>query len=575
MLDECKGERLEEILAVFSNAVLKKVLQERAISPDSIAQQLSFENFSYTGERTVLSTLILAHKVSLHKQLSQKNNARAQYADFSDLLNLNDRRIARRQEELKQFIEERGTCDSISGKEIRSLQDDVRKNWSGSNEWMETLLYGDSKAPRDALLGTQFDTVWKHVESGSIGDIEGKQHIGLVEQLDARIRDQESRLARWQNFGRTLSKPENPSPSKKGQRIELEKKRIDLGFSQHQKLQIDCKSSQNPTTLPLLLEEYTRLIENMNQELMDVDRMQTPIIPTEDTQTVNLQHVVNSSITVGNVNGTPSIEEEWCSATDTEAENSQLFDQTRATLQTPPTEAHVAHSENNQNMQENIPPVVDTHALNSPDDGRRDSEIEAPLTVLPPPLDPLPEVGPLFQPAESESDLADQILNSVSASSPSPKKPRHTLSLAERTRLSMSRASHSKYSDLHDDVDNVDDLTRLSIRPQAAQPVRTPTVQGDEEKHAALIERTRKSMAGFEAAQKKAQLERRRSVKDAKKKQRESNYFPKVDEEPMTPSISAVELIDEDPDYEMVFKSRPKIKTSPAVSPTRIWEESE
>jgi len=34
-----------------------------------------------------------------------------------------------------------------------------------------------------------------------------------------------------------------------------------------------------------------------------------------------------------------------------------------------------------------------------------------------------------------------------------------------------------------------------------------------------------------------------------------------------------VELIEGDPDYESVFKSRPKIATSPALSPTRIWED--
>jgi hypothetical protein len=82
-------------------------------------------------------------------------------------------------------------------------------------------------------------------------------------------------------------------------------------------------------------------------------------------------------------------------------------------------------------------------------------------------------------------------------------------------------------------------------------------------------------MAGFEAAQKKAQIERRKSVKDAKKKQRESNYFPKVEEEVVTPDASAIELIEGDPDYESVFKSRPRIKTSPAVSPTRVLEDED
>jgi hypothetical protein len=572
MLDECKSERLEEILAVFSNAVLKKVLEDRGFTSDSIAQQLAFENFSYTGERTVLSALVLAYKASLRKHLLQKNSAGAQYNDFSDLLNLNNRRIARRHEELKLIIQERGSCDDISDKEIRTLQEDVKKNWSGSDEWLETLLYGDSKAPRDNLIGERFDRVWKHVETGSISDIEGKQHTGLVEQLDARIRDQEARLARWQNFGRTLSKPGTKSPSKQKETAIPQKKIVDLQFNRHQALQIDQRSDQVATHSPIVLEDYSRLIENMNQELIDVNKAETRNVqaarrslPTLVAQT---QHV--GSTPVGNGDGTTANEEEWCSATDTEPETSLPFDQTGSTPQTPPTELPVG-----QVTRDDIPnptvPAVKTDIFISALNIQQHFASEERPGSLPSPPDAIPPTEPM----DSESDLADQILNSVSASSPSPKKSRHTLSLAERTRLSMSRASHSEYSDIHNDVDNLKDLTRLSIRTKTAQPAQTSMAEGDEEKHAALIERTRKSMAGFEAAQKKAQLERRRSVQDAKKKQRESNYFPKVEEEPITPSISAVTLIDEDPDYEMVFKSRPRIKTSPAVSPTRVWGESD
>jgi len=107
-----------------------------------------------------------------------------------------------------------------------------------------------------------------------------------------------------------------------------------------------------------------------------------------------------------------------------------------------------------------------------------------------------------------------------------------------------------------------------------APTLKTPA-ESEPSAHEGLLERTRKSMAGFEAVQKKVQLERRRSMKDAKKKQRESTYFPKVEEEAVTPDATAVELIEGDPDYDSVFKSRPKIKTSPAVSPTRDWEERE
>lgn len=190
----------------------------------------------------------------------------------------------------------------------------------------------------------------------------------------------------------------------------------------------------------------------------------------------------------------------------------------------------------------------------------------------PPPLSPPTAKVPIL--AETGPDLADQILDSVEAISPSPKKQRHTLSLAERTRLSMSRVSHSKYSDMHDEFEGLADLPVKPNRAGQSQPTKDSSIEPEIEieRHADLIERTRKSMAGFEAAQQKAQIARRRSVKDAKKKQRESTYFPRVEEEPMTPRR---DVAMEDPDYADAFKSRPKIATSPAVSPTKISEGEE
>jgi hypothetical protein len=86
-----------------------------------------------------------------------------------------------------------------------------------------------------------------------------------------------------------------------------------------------------------------------------------------------------------------------------------------------------------------------------------------------------------------------------------------------------------------------------------------------------LASRTRRSMAGFEKARQKAQLERRRSQRRSKlpPQRKESSYFGKVDEEEQ--SMLAEELLAEE-DMEAVFRSRPKIKASPLPSPTREFE---
>ena len=271
-------------------------------------------------------------------------------------------------------------------------------------------------------------------------------------------------------------------------------------------------------------------------------------------------------------------DESWSSTGESD-EPSPEFNATKSASQTPPSDTVASESQRNVNTSDIVPimpppkfiPKSKKESASKPDI----SQVERQRTPSPkrfihisPPND-----IPTLSDRDSESDLADHILDSMAATSPSPKKQRHTLSLAERTRLSMSRASHSQYSDLQDDCDDLADLPRLAIRPKPAHRT-SSSAPSEEEKHADLIERTRKSMAGFEVAQKKAQLERRRSLKDARKKQRESTYFPSVEEEvAVTPSINKQELMEGDPDYESVFKSRPKIKTSPAVSPMRSFVE--
>lgn len=605
MLDECKGERLEEVLAVFSNAVVKKILQEGdSVEHLALAQQLSFENFSYSGERPMLSALIISHKASLNRNLEAKRVARAKYSDFSELLRLNERRISRRQEQLKEMLEEGGRHDPISVTEIRSLQGQVQKNWSGSDAWLRTLLYGDSKAEEDGLLATRFEKVWQHVEDESIGEVEYKGRVGLLEQLSARVKDQETRLVRWQNFTKTLAKNDETASSEKKPLSGMERKKINLNFDRHQDIHITHNNSRNTIeAVNVSLEEYNRLIQKMGSEIAKIGKPQPqPLNSRHGQQGLSLQnqpspralepHSLQHEATV-------DIDDEWISMSEAEDASPRAANRrSKPMSRTRPSKVPAVNLSPIQGGLD-MASVEDVTKGTARDDGygsveamgtsvlrniRPPSpmplELPAQTTHEPPKLDspesqwtsdsvPSTWRGPPRP--DAETDLVTEILDSMSSISPSPKKARHTLSLEERTRLSVSRASHSQLSDLHDC--DIEDLPRLPIN---RRPSLAPRKLGDDAEphlHAGLIERTRNSMAGFEAAQKKAQLERRRSMKEAKKKQRESSYFPRVEEEAFTPDTGAIELIEGDPDYESVFKSRPKIKTSPAVSPTRIRED--
>lgn len=211
-----------------------------------------------------------------------------------------------------------------------------------------------------------------------------------------------------------------------------------------------------------------------------------------------------------------------------------------------------------------------------------------PRTPSPPPAPRYtPEERPIEppQPVVSQTQReADAILASISAASPSPeKKPRHTLSLAERTRLSMVR-------DVNEGED--EELDRLSLKRRGStsgknkRPVAEGTMDGnaaipeEDEAEDDLVARTRRSMANFEATRQKVQLERRRSQRKAAREsnvhqQHRRNGGGSISAMPSTLEEGAAEgdsvLVDQMleqgvDDYEAVFKSRPKIQTSPRLT---------
>ena len=587
MLDECKGEKLEEVLAVFSTAVLKKVIQERDDgNHTAITERLAMENFSYNGERTNLSTLIMAHKASLSKALAMKKESRARYNDFADLLNLRERQTIRRHEQLKVSVEGE-PVDLISDQDAQILQGRVEKNWTGSNEWLETILHGDNWSRKEGLLSTSFDSVWEYVEDGIIGDLEYQERKGLLEQLDSRIRQQSHRLAQWQSFERTLANDGHKNTNeRRTSELKRKAKGIDLSFPAHETLQLirsPLKIAEAPKRASL--GQYAQLIENMQKELASVGKPRAPGM--KPNRTVEAYKIENNgpALLPDDPMDTPSSlqpEHHSESNSDTDGASHRSENYAKSVSQTPPSE-HVA------DLDEELSPTQSVNSAVDDENEQVDGPIDIPATTRHTSLHS--DMPPPSPPSRTASPLAFEILASVLTTSPSPTKPRHVLSLAERTRLSMSRASVAKASYQSEDSD--DNLPKLVSNPQPhklkrssksitgqrneiVEPTSTDeakTVQGD------LISRTRLSMSNFAAVQKNAQIDRRRSIKAAARNKRESrsSYFPKPlepaveDEDLMFDGLDRKKLIEGEVevDYDVVFKSRPRIKTSPERSPQR------
>ncbi|ORY58127.1 HAUS augmin-like complex subunit 6 N-terminus-domain-containing protein [Pseudomassariella vexata] len=627
MLDECKGERLEEVLAVFSSAVLKKLVAERALNAGleyrpTTSEKIALENWGYSGDRTELNGLILAHKASLSAGLRNKNVARERYRKFEDLLALKERNLAKRQEQTK-AADTKGRSAQVPGRTKAEVRQTLKTNWTGNDQWVETLLYDDTGSRRGGLLGTPFDEVWTGVRQGKLSDIEDRS-AGLLEQLNRRVHLQRARLEKWEGFSKKLfgrSSYEAADPKKS----ETKPKGIDLGFTAHLRLQ-PAPEDRYKFKLRPPPPEYAQLLESMKAALEETGKPKLPDFSNliagkaERRSSREFAAPVIAMETMSDLSEWEDEPEEHKKATQQlvtkpAAPNHARGRSTEITRGRSPKKRPVMQlgTRYNSNITDNFPIDLPGEGgcstatlptrLSKPQPqavhqelgrGRSPTAAEAPATPTPNSAES-PEYRPLRQPRSkkrTDSDdvpqapraisptqaMADEILAFMSNTSPSPmKKTRHILPLADRTRMSMARTKPFDPDD--DDVNSqlLSPSTAKYMKSNTAADVSSTKLGGDDEKDD-LVARTRRSMANFEATRQKAQLDRSRSQRKSKAAPtRKESHFSRVEEETtMFGETSVVEelLLDAGQvDMEMVFKSRPKMRTSPAPSPGRRWDD--
>ncbi|CRK31669.1 hypothetical protein BN1708_016009 [Verticillium longisporum] len=613
MLDDCKGDRLEEVLAVFSSAVLKKMAaaaSEAEGEHPTIAEQLALENRGYGGERDELVALALAHRVSLTHVLRRKNEARRRYKDLSELLDIKERSIARRQAEAE-ACRAKGAGEAVSADAVLDMRRMLRNNWTGSERWMETLLQGDASARNDGVLSAPFDRVWRRVEAGRLSELEdhGK---GLLEQLEGRVKAQRESLRKWQNFQEKMfgRQPEGKPLAEADKRKE---RGINLGFGAHENLHLGRFPAREKLSLqaPELDPVHASILDDCKKDLSQIGvvrrtnirsllgpRLREPMRPDRlSVGTDGGTDEVVSEISELEEEEEPILEAALPPKPAHRRNNSQSSapssSQWSEPSADPPQELSRRSSNRRPVIHHNISsitkdrPVVNLSRFSSQGSHASGSKTADRSRSRSPEKPTRPSIIIESERTPSPTqNMADQILDSMAAASPSPvkqNKPRHTLSLAERTRMSMARMSFGGKAFTPEDEDELDFRT-LPIRPA---PMATPTEEDDATLDLGdgalddLASRTRKSMAGFEAARKKAQLDRRRSQRQSRlppPPRQEGSLFPKVEEETTELDVDASVLADEliqGEDMEAVFKSRPRLQTSPAASPRRPIDSDE
>ncbi|KAF1980210.1 hypothetical protein BU23DRAFT_522201 [Bimuria novae-zelandiae CBS 107.79] len=597
MLDECKGEKFYEILASFSAVVLKKSLasHKRQAPNKAVARTLTTSaTLSSQGQASLLP-LAIAHKAALTNLLRRKEEKRRRYTEFGHLLDAKAEEINRR---IRKTAETpRASKPAVPQKEADAIKKQLKDNWVGDQRWVDVMLHGDDVQVDAVFLNTSFKKVWQMVEQGRRLE-DAVPEIGLLENLQLRVEEQKTRLERWKEFREKIQSEDESQKAHPTKTSALVK---DLKFDSHLQLQLSSKlSEREPTDRRKLRPAYQDILVELDEELSQAASTrysQSSMAPSMRSGRVSrspVQHQISRSRSDSIPKNTASLPKIAKPRVPSRIKLDDIVS-SRPTLLARPTGATPVDSEATlvgqtftrrtapvspaaDSPTEQLPHLEPTEDVSDAPSASASPE-ETPAVEQPsPPSSPPPRSS--YYPSEppilelpslsTEEALAAQIVSTVGDATPSPaKKPQPRLSLMERTRMSMVRTTS---------------FEPISESPSLPDPP-TSTV---EDRHAALMERTRLSMAALSAKPKSraslAPNERKKPARpsqvfpvnqfDTPRRARKSEFLvveEEVEENEKTPKE---DLFSDDVDYDRVFRSRPKIATSPVFG-TPVVEEAD
>jgi hypothetical protein len=578
MLDECKGEKLLEVLAVFSTAVVKRVVVPRNTNKaqSSVSLGLATATILTAVEQGSLLPLAIAHRGSLGTLLHQKNERKSRCIQFGQLL---DQKVEQLTDRLQHCAE---TKDStMSATEEATVKKHLRENWPGNSKWPQTLLYGDQSNAGDLPLKKPFREVWRVVAGG--GTLESDPaSIGLVESLGRRVSEQKVRLHMWQAFHKELLREPLDSEQSTSAEASLGQTEPVFDFRKHQRLHI--QPGQFPEQLGLgttvINSEYDKIASEMKSALLQIkskvsrkteDKVQRTIkvVPEKSAEppisalrALTLSPSASTASHPRRFDLQPVVQ----SVKVSELRLNRIFSPARPRE---PNEADKPRPEAEENVVATTLPVPQSEVV--PEVALEVPEVSKATRAKSPMNTPSKNAS---QPASNgssdetlveshhEEDLANEIIFSI-MNAPESAIKEQGLSLTERTRKSIFLTNSNTQP--RPELGQIKESREISSATSVIAA--GPSVA---DRRATLLERTQQSISVLQAH---PRPKARKSL--AAKKHRQSILFPvnqfetpgKLRPEPVQISTPPEKLYGEQADYASVFKSRPKVKVSPVFSP--------
>ncbi|RDI83639.1 hypothetical protein Vi05172_g6419 [Venturia inaequalis] len=268
MLEECKGDKLMEVLVMFSTTVLRKVESGYTNGrKSSVSARLAVAN---SVDASLLLPLTVAHGASLSCLSDRREEQNNRYTQFNNLL---DGKYLQLQERLEasESVRRPPTADA-DGNQVHKV---LHQNWSGNSTWATTILCGQENTNTgDSPLDMPFHSVWQAVSEGAQLEARSVEKVGLLENLEYRIQKQTERSQNWQTFLHRMAANQSPAVQVADQRsLPSDKVVHAFKFGQHRHLQMSSpKSTEDESSAPLLsgpvAQEHQMILMDVQKDLV-------------------------------------------------------------------------------------------------------------------------------------------------------------------------------------------------------------------------------------------------------------------------------------------------------------------
>ncbi|KAF2196079.1 hypothetical protein GQ43DRAFT_476641 [Delitschia confertaspora ATCC 74209] len=272
MLDDCKDNKLYDLMVLFSTAVLKKMISEKGeLEGDTaVARKLAMASKLASDQQSSLLPLAIAHKAALMNLLRKKDEARQRYMQFSLLLDKKRDHITQRSQQCQKMRSSRKSM--VSEGDTAAIKKQLQNNWIGNTKWLDTMLHGDDEQAEDSFLTCSFERVWRVVEKGGRLEAAGQQP-GLLENLERRVEEQKTRLQKWKSFHEEMVK-NKPDVARQFCGAEKNTKvTANFRFDDHLKLQLGFTKTNGGSMSEekrLVNPEYQDIVSEMDHGLQQV-----------------------------------------------------------------------------------------------------------------------------------------------------------------------------------------------------------------------------------------------------------------------------------------------------------------